>query len=191
MTTGRTFLSLSAAALFASSASAQVFVRAPFVRVETGGPAGTYIRAPFVNLYIPVGPPPPYYIPGPPPPFPVYPGAGPLPQSKIVPQPLPQGPIDPKNAEPPVNPDFVPPAPAQVPNAPTIEQFVKSFKPKAGNYEITITNPVNQRPEAVKFSLPGEPQRVRTTRDSVEFVYGPRRFVRIKFDQDGPIVITR
>ncbi len=198
MTTGRTFLSLAAAALFASSASAQVFVRAPFVRVETGGPAGTYIRAPFVNLYIPAGPPPGYfgpppgyYVPGPPPPFPVNPGVGPMQQSKSVPQPLPAGPIDPKYVEPPVNSDFAPPAPTQVPNAPTIEEFVKSFKPKAGNYEITLTNPVNKRPEAVKFSLPGEPQRVRTTRDSVEFVYGPRRFVRIEFDQDGPIVITR
>ncbi len=199
MMTGRNVLSLAAAAVFASSASAQVFVRAPFVRVETGGPGGTYVRAPFVNLYIPqgpppiyVGPPPAYMIPGPPPPFPFAPVQPPVQQqSKSAPQPLPQGPADPKNAEPPLNPDFAPPVPAKVPSAPTLEEFAKSFKPKAGNYEVTITNPLTKQPEAVKFSLPGEPQRVRTTRDSVEFVYGPRRFVRIEFDRDGPIVITR
>ena len=27
--------------------------------------------------------------------------------------------------------------------------------------------------------------------NGIQFVYGLRRFVRIEFDQDGPIVITR
>src|SRR5947209_3809312 len=40
----------------ASVAEAQVFVRAPFVRVQVGG--GVYVRAPFVNLWVP---PPPFY----------------------------------------------------------------------------------------------------------------------------------
>ena len=50
----RRFITLSVATLIgslalASAASAQIFVRAPFVRVETGG-GGTYVRAPF-SLY--------------------------------------------------------------------------------------------------------------------------------------------
>ncbi len=52
----KTFLSAAAMSLAvglvpASTAQAQVFVRAPFVRVQVGG--GVYVRAPFVNLYIP------------------------------------------------------------------------------------------------------------------------------------------
>ena len=38
----------------ASVGSAQVYIRAPFVRVAVGD--GTYVRAPFVNLYVPDGP---------------------------------------------------------------------------------------------------------------------------------------
>src|SRR5437764_5648841 len=34
-----------------SASQAQVFVRAPFVRVGVGD--GVYVRAPFVNLYVP------------------------------------------------------------------------------------------------------------------------------------------
>ena len=51
-----------------SASQAQVFVRAPFVRVGVGD--GVYVRAPFVNLYVP--PAGPVYAPGvvfvPPPP---------------------------------------------------------------------------------------------------------------------------
>ena len=53
--TSRVYLTFAAAILTASTASAQVVVRVPFVRVETGGPAGTYVRAPFVNLFVPAG----------------------------------------------------------------------------------------------------------------------------------------
>ncbi len=185
---GRIFLSL--AALFAvSAAHAQVVVRAPFVRVETGGP-GTYVRAPFVNLFVPNAPPPVVFGPplyGPPPvmvnpPIMVTP--------RLAPQPLPPGePNDP--TEPPVDPKFAPPAPNRVPNAPTLTEFAKTFKPKAGHYEVTMTNPVNRQAETVRFSLPGEPQRVSTGDNHILFVYGPRRFVRIEFDEDGPMVITR
>src|SRR2546429_647335 len=41
-------------AVGAAPAPAQVVVRVPFVRVETGGPfGGTYVRAPFVRIYSP------------------------------------------------------------------------------------------------------------------------------------------
>lgn len=195
---GRILLTVVVAGFMTMSASAQVVIRAPFVRVETGGPAGTYVRAPFVNLFVPSGPPPIVFgppqgvivPPGVPQPFPVDPGMAQLPPPRLVPQPLPAGPQAP-NGEPPLNPDLAPPAPVQAAKAPTLQEFAKSFKAKAGNYEITLTNPVNGRPEVVKFSLPGEPRNVRTNATSIDFVYGIRQFVRIEFDQDGPMVITR
>jgi hypothetical protein len=193
---GRTLLSFAVGAIVVSTASAQVSIRAPFVRVETGG-GGTYVRAPFVSLYFPPDPPVVYY--GPPPgvsipgprPAPANPGVT-LPQPRVIPKPpLPNVPVDPNATSPSPAPDLTPPAPAQAPKAPTIAEFAKAFKPKAGNYEITLTNPVSRQAEAVKFSLPGEPQQVRTSANSIEFVYGPRRFVRIEFDQDGPTIISR
>ena len=218
-------ISISALLTLESAVSAQTVIRAPFVRVETGGP-GTYVRAPFVGVFVPAGPGPVYFGPPlplypqsvqpgffPPPPgapVPANPNAPPpvaraplpvapentLPQPRTVPQPLPQGPatpkpVDPKTVEPPLNPDLVPPAPQQAVKVPTISEFVKSFQPKAGNYEVTLTSPVTQRPETVRFSLPREAQRVNVTRYGIEFVLGPRSFVRIEFDQDGPIVISR
>lgn len=203
----RILLSIVVVAIVATSASAQVVVRVPFVRVETGG-GYTAVRAPFVNLFVPAGPPvyygppPGVYFPGPPPLASPNPGMATLPSPRTaqaprsVPQPPLPGPVGPKavpptTGEPPVGPDLTPPAPIQAPKAPTIDEFVKSFKPKAGNYEITLTNPVSRQAETVRFTLPGEPQRVRTTRNSIEFVYGPRQFVRIEFDQDGPMIISR
>jgi len=196
--TGRIFITLAAALAISNAASAQVSIRAPFVRVETGGPAGTYVRAPFVNLFVPSYPPVFY---GPPPfillppvvgqqPFPVNPGVAQLPAPRVAPQPLPPGPIIP-NGEPPLNPDLAPPAPAEALKTTSLEEFAKAFKPRAGNYEITLANPINGRPEAVKFSRPGEPRRVRLVDNGIEFIYGLRQFVRIEFDQDGPIVISR
>ncbi len=113
-----------------------------------------------------------------------------------MPQPLPQGPAEPKPAdpkanEPPVNPDLAPPAPVQPVKAPTISEFAKSFQAKAGNYEVTLTSPITGQPETVRFSLPGDPQRTEVRRNGIEFVFGPRRYVRIEFDRDGPMVISR
>ena len=50
------FLALVGLLGWTSASPAQVNVRAPFVRVEVGGP-GVYVRAPFVNLFIPAPPP--------------------------------------------------------------------------------------------------------------------------------------
>src|SRR5437870_11700870 len=52
-------LALSAAALAASSASAQVFIRAPGVRVQVG--PGVAVRAPFVSVWVPSSAPVYYY----------------------------------------------------------------------------------------------------------------------------------
>lgn len=195
--TRRLILGLLTAAVAASPAAAQVSIRLPFVRIDTGGPGGTYVQAPFVRIYSPPSPPPIVFGPplAPPPgvvqPAPAEPGVAQLPPPRLAPQPLPEGPTVPDKNEPPVDPDLAPPAPAQAPASSSLQDFVKSFKAKAGNYEIPIANPINGRPETVRFSLPGEPRQVRTTRNSVEFIFGPRSFVRIEFDADGPIVTSR
>ena len=151
-----------------SVSQAQVFVRAPFVRVWVGDGVG--VRAPFVNIYVPPGPrtvymPPPVIFEAPPP-TPVQPV-----QPKIEPVPAPQ------------------PLPGQ---AQSLEVFAKTFQPKAGTYEVTLVNPANQQPTAVRFTLPeGTPRRVITTPDSVEFFYRIGHWVRIEFDRGGAIVTAR
>jgi hypothetical protein len=172
-----------ACCLIATTAvEAQVFVRAPFVRVQVGG--GVAVRAPFVRLYLPPGPPSPvYYSP------PVYLRSAPVPFTAPLPTPE-LVPVAPLQAGPPA--DDAPPAPQQAANVMTPEAFVKAFQPKAGSYEIELLNPVTQQPTPVRFTLPeGTPRRVNVTRREIEFSYGPRQFVRIEFDQDGALVTSR
>lgn len=188
----------------AATASAQVFVRAPFVRVQVGGP-GVYVRAPFVNLFVPGGPPPVYVVPESvvaPQPF-VAPA--PAQQAEPIPLPmqLPKGtPTAPQPKTPPPPPKPMPPTEKLQDQAPpkatspdrvlTIEQFAKSFQPKEGNYEVTLLNPVTNAPTTVRFTLPeGTPRRVNVLRNELEFSYGLRRFVRIQFDRDGAEVVAR
>jgi hypothetical protein len=169
-----------------AASEAQVFVRAPFVRVGVGD--GVYVRAPFVNLYVP-GDGPVYYAPfGPrviyvqqPPPTLVQPM--PPAQQFFPPQPQPV---------PKPQPDNAPPQPLQPAQVPTHDSFAKSFQAKAGSYEVTILNPVSKQPTTVRFTLPeGTPRRVVTTRDSIEFIYSLRQWVRIEFDRDGVTVTSR
>jgi hypothetical protein len=183
-----------------SATQAQVFIRAPFVRVAVGD--GVSVRAPFVNLWIPGDGP--YYGPAY---GPVYgPGYyGPRvvysPQPGVVqqqqpqsfnpptPQPVPQP--QPQQPKPPIK-DDAPPQPIQPVQAPTLESFAKTFQAKAGTYEVTILNPVSKQPSTVRFILlDGAPRRVHVTRDSIEFVYGLRQWVRIEFDRDGATVTAR
>jgi hypothetical protein len=172
-----------------SSSQAQVFVRAPFVRVSVGD--GVAVRAPFVNLWIP-GDGPVYYRP-----------YGP----RVIYMPAVPTVVESPPAAPPMPPAGEPipaprPLPAQDPNAPpqpltpmktqTIDAFAKSFQAKAGTYEVTLLNPVTKQPTSVRFMLPeGTPRRVNVTRDSIEFIYGLRQWVRIEFDRDGVQVTTR
>ena len=165
-----------------SSADAQVFVRAPFVRVQVGG--GVYVRAPFVNLYVP--PRPVIMAPYMPPPVTYAP-----PMPRLVESPPPQV-IPPQPAPQPKPQQNDDPEPIQQGQAPTLEQFAKSFQPKAGNYAVTIINPVTNEPVMVRFSLPaGNPRQVHLRRNEIEFDYGIRRFVRIEFDNEGVMVTTR
>lgn len=183
--------SLAVLVLTATSASAQVAIRAPFVRVEVGGP-NVYVRLPFFQLQV-GGPPPGVLLPGPVivgppvvvPPAVARPAFPPLeaePPAQVLPEPKQKIPNDLDNG---------PPA-AQPAQAPTLEQFGKSFQAKPGHYEIALINPITRQPTTVRFSLPeGSPRRVIVRRSSIEFDYGPRSYVRIEFDRDGAEVISR
>ncbi|MBI2807822.1 MAG: hypothetical protein HYX68_22805 [Planctomycetes bacterium] len=179
--------------VIASTVHAQVFVRAPFVRVAVGN--GVAVRAPFVRLFVPGDSP--VYAP----PYQVYdPLYGPIlvpaPRPIIVNQPAP---MPPANQFAPPQPLPLPqvkenngPPPIQGANVPTLQEFSKTFQAKAGSYEVTLFNPATKQPTTVRFTLPeGTPRRVHVTRDSIEFNYGFRRFVRIELDRDGAVVTTR
>jgi hypothetical protein len=149
--------------------SAQVFVRAPFVRVGVGD--GVYVRAPFVNLYVPDGP--------------VYgPRVVTVPPVVVVPPPAPVV-VQPA-------PVIVQPAPVVPTGAPTLDAFSRSFQPKGGTHEATILNPLTNQPTTIRFTLPeGTPRRVIVDRSSIEWVYNLRTRVMIDFDRGGAKVIAR
>lgn len=182
-------------------AHAQVFIRAPFVRLQVGG-GGVAVRAPFVRYYAPpvYYAPPAYYAP---PPVYYAPPSGYTtvrihlpapsrlrePEAPVLPAPAPLPAEQTDNAVVPDDP--TPPAP-QAQATMTLEQFAKAFRPKAGSYEVDVLNPVTRQPAKVRFTLPeGTPQRVDTGANNLEFVYGPRQFVRIEFDRDGALVTSR
>jgi hypothetical protein len=175
-------LALTAVLLGADLASAQVRVRAPFVRVEING--GVHVRAPFVNLYVPGGPPVYVMPPAATPPAAVFvpPAPAPIDDSPAPDKTKPLPPVAERDA----------PPPAVKTQHLSVEDFVKSFKPKAGNYEVELVNPVTGQPTPVRFTLPeGEPRRIHVSRREIEFDYGPRRYVKIQFDSDGALVIWR
>jgi hypothetical protein len=167
-----------------SASQAQVFVRAPFVRVWVGDGVG--VRAPFVNVYVP--PSGPVYGPvyGPrviyvPPPIVVR-------SQPAVVQPMPPASEPVPAPQPPPAANF-PAPPAQVQS---LAAFAKSFQAKAGSYEVTLMNPVTNQPATVRFTLPeGTPRRVVVTRDSIEFIYSLRQWVRIEFEPDTVRVTYR
>lgn len=73
-----------------------------------------------------------------------------------------------------------------------VEDFVKTFKPRAGSYELDLVNPVTGRPTNVRFALPeGTPRSVDHRDNVIEFRYGPSQFVRIEFDKEGALVTSR
>ena len=158
-----------------SASEAQVVIRVPFVRINIGD--GVSVRAPFVKVYVP--PSGPVYGPFYPPPVVVES----LPLPMVIP--------GPKDPFPSVEKSFTP-LPIQPVQAPTLEQFSRTFQAKAGAYEVVIVNPITKQPTSVRFMLPeGEPRRVLVRRDAIEFVYGIGRWVRIEFDRDGVQVTTR
>ncbi len=116
----------------------------------------------------------------------------PTPQSIEPPQQ--QTPLPAPQKDPVPNRDPIVPLPTKInqTDAPTLEQFVKNFQPKAGNYDVSIVNPVNNKATNVKFTLPeGNPRRVHLRQNEIEFDYGIRRFVRIEFDNEGAMITSR
>jgi hypothetical protein len=88
--------------------------------------------------------------------------------------------------------DNIPQPGVQANRAATLEEFSRSFQPKAGSYEVVLQNPLTLQPTPVRFTLPeGTPRRVLVHRRDIEFIYGPRQFVRIEFDRDGAQVVAR
>ncbi len=176
---------LATALALAGPAAADVYIRAPFVRVQVGD--GVHVRAPFVNVFVPSGPRV-YFVAPPAPPGPVFEA----PPPEAVPDPTKKSPRVKPMPPPQVDPDDAAPVPAQPEQVLTPEQFAKAFQPKAGNYEVTLLNPVTRGPTTVRFTLPqGAPRRVDVSRTQIEFDYGPRRYVRIRFDRDGAEIISR
>jgi hypothetical protein len=159
---------------------------------------GVYVRAPFVNLYVPGDRPAYYYPPYYQPPRVIYSDQIPpyLPPNETFVPPAPKPVMPPPKPQPfdapkPQPSDGPPPA-VQPAQATTLESFAKTFQPKAGSYEIDLLNPVSKQPTTVRFMLPeGTPRRVLTTRDSIEFIYSLRQWVRIEFDRDGVTVTSR
>jgi hypothetical protein len=197
----------------AAPASAQVFVRAPFVDVRVGG--GVYVRAPFVRLYIPGRAPPPayyypppvgYYVTPPPPSYvPSYaPAARLVSPSAPAPTPLPPPMPPSERGDPPPVPaeehgslpvrraglSTVTPAPEpEAPRAVTPGQFAAAFTPAAGNYDAWLIHPFSGKPVRVSFTLPeGKPRRVIANRFKLEFDYG-RRIVTVRFFRNGEVAV--
>ncbi len=103
------------------------------------------------------------------------------PTQPVEPLPLPQ-----KSPQPNAAPDK---APSQ---AVTLGEFVKTFQPRGGNYDVLLINPLTKAATPVRSSLPdGMPRRVIADPQGVEFVYGVRHFVRIHFNSDGAVVTSR
>src|SRR5262245_29335027 len=166
-------LALAGVAALSAPSHADVFVRAPFVRVSTGE-GGTYVRAPFVKLAVPNTahyPPPAFLAP-----------QGPLPGAPLV-QPLPEGQVLPLPKPVPGSVDMLRPM--------TLNEFSKAFKGGAGTYEALLINPCTCQPCLVRFCLPDCPRRVTCDRDDVVFHYGLCKKVRIHFDSHGPTVVAR
>ena len=197
------FFALIALLACTAPSRAQVFIRAPFVRVAVGqpawpgGPAPVYVRAPFVQINngypAPLVFPPPVVInPAPivvnpsPAPVIVNPPPAQAPEVLTPPTPVPQVPVQPgaSTIQPPPAP-----VPQVVPNRPmTVDEFAKGFRPAAGKYQVTLLHPRTNAPVTVAFTLPQGNPRVRVTNRLIDFDYG-RQEVEIRFLLGGRVEV--
>jgi hypothetical protein len=170
-------LALTALCGLTSSARAQVTIQVPFVTVQTGN-GGTYVRAPFVNLQVPRR-----VIVSPMPPAPVEVVPAPERLGAPIPVPLPK----------PGQTEFSVPVPlTTTPTRPmTPQQFVDTFKPAPGTYDVVLLHPATNRPVQVTFTLPeGTARKVRTFPRQINFDYVGGRDVSIRFLADGRVRVT-
>jgi hypothetical protein len=78
------------------------------------------------------------------------------------------------------------PAPVRYP---TMHEFIRSFRPAAGNYEVVLIHPSTHHPVRVAFTLPyGQPRKVRLERDEFEYDYGKFE-VEVEFKRDGRVTV--
>ena len=156
-----------------SSAHAQVVVQAPFVTVQVGN-GGVYVRAPFVNLQFP------RRIMAPP--------AETAPVSERIGDPIPV-PL-PRAGQ----TDFSVPVPlprSTVSRPQTPREFAETFKTAPGSYDVVLLHPKTNQPVTVRFTLPeGQARQVRTFPRQINFDYGGRRDVTIRFLADGRVRVS-
>ena len=69
------------------------------------------------------------------------------------------------------------------------QEFARTFRPQAGNYEVVLLHPYTGRPCRVCFSLPhGYPKEMRIERNEIEYDYGDVE-VEIQFKRDGRVKV--
>jgi hypothetical protein len=143
--------------LCTATVNAQVYVRAPLVRVQTYGPDGVYVKAPLVRIDSP----------------PTYPGYYLVPA--YVPVTPPSPPPEPVYVLPPKpEPVVVAPPPPAVVHKGVIShyEFARTFTPTAGRHDVMFVHPVTNAVVEVSFTLPpGNPQ-VRALPRTLLFDYG-------------------
>jgi hypothetical protein len=164
-------LALSIVVGLTQASEAQVYIRAPLIRIQTG--PGPYPPAPSFSMRIPLL-------------FRLDVGSAP-PPPVIVSQ---SGPVLPAPDVPPQPPIELGPPPAPV-KAPTLAEFASAFKPMAGTHQVVILHPVTGEPVNVTFTLPpGEPK-VHVLRRDLIFDYG-RQQVEIRCQLRGGVrVVSR
>jgi len=85
----------------------------------------------------------------------------------------------------PVSP-ATPPLPVRVQ---TLDEFATSFRPAAGNYEVTLQHSRTGTPVTVRFTLPAGEPKIRVSRHEIDFDYG-REDVRIRCQIGGRIRVS-
>jgi hypothetical protein len=183
------FAALAGMLCCAGGAQAQTYIKAPFVRIQTGGPDGpVYVKVPLVTVDVPAKYPG-YYlvpvytapaVPAPPPPDPVY-VVPPQPPTVVVPPPV---------VTPP--PLVVPPPPVVVPKNAVLNhyQFAKTFVPTPGPHVVTIIHPGTNAPVEVSFTLPPGTPRVEALPRAVVFSYGITE-IEIFFGLKGKVKVIQ
>jgi hypothetical protein len=87
-------------------------------------------------------------------------------------------------------PQPVPPPPQPILPAPVLPQdFIKTFQPKAGHYEVTFLHTRSNQPVTVAFDLPPGNPRMSYFAHSLVFDYG-RREVEIRFQIGGRVKVS-
>ncbi len=159
-------------------ADAQVFVKAPFVRVWTGGPDGpVFVKAPLVTVDVPGANPGTSLVPVYTPPVVVTPLPPPTPPPVVV------------------TPVPVVPSPTPVVVVPKAVlnhyEFARAFVPTPGPHTVKLIHPGSGAVVEVSFTLPAGAPKVEAFPRAVVFYYGATE-VEIFFGLKGKVkVINR